>query len=133
MFTGRVPYERMPQMLALGDIAAAPKLSLTEGSGKILNYMALGLPTVAFDTPAQREILRELGVYAPLGDSGALAERVIELAADPERRATLSANLRTRVREQFSWQAGARVLVEVYRSILRGTDTAQVRTTGGAE
>jgi glycosyltransferase involved in cell wall biosynthesis len=62
-----------------------------------------------------------------------LAERVLELAADPERRATLSANVRARVREQFSWQAGARVLVEVYRSILRGTSTAQVRTMGGIE
>jgi glycosyltransferase involved in cell wall biosynthesis len=133
VFTGRVPYERMPRMLALGDIAAAPKLSLTEGSGKILNYMALGLPTVAFDTPAQREILRELGVYAPLGDSGALAECVVALAADPERRAVLSGKLRARVHEQFSWQAGGRVLVEIYRSILRGAGAATKRPMGGHE
>lgn len=133
VFTGRVPYERMPRMLALGDIAAAPKLSLTEGSGKILNYMALGLPTVAFDTPAQREILSELGVYAPLGDSGALAECVIALAADPERRAVLSGELRVRVHERFSWQAGGRVLVEVYRSILRAAGAARPRPNGGHE
>jgi glycosyltransferase involved in cell wall biosynthesis len=118
IFTGRVPYDQMPLMLALGDIAAAPKLSLTEGSGKILNYMALGLPTVAFDTPAQREILGDLGVYVPLGDSAAFAGRVAELAAEPELRAALGAQLRVRVRERFTWQAGARVLVEVYRSMV---------------
>jgi hypothetical protein len=28
-----------------------PKLSETEGSGKLLNFMAVGLPAVAFDTP----------------------------------------------------------------------------------
>ena len=61
VFTGRVPYADAPRMLSLGDIAVAPKLSLTEGSGKILNYMALAMPTVAFDTPAQREIPRLAG------------------------------------------------------------------------
>ncbi|MGD8997041.1 MAG: glycosyltransferase family 4 protein, partial [Anaerolineae bacterium] len=53
-FTGKVPYGEAPAQLALGDIAVAPKLSATEGAGKILNYMAMGLPTVAFDTPISR-------------------------------------------------------------------------------
>ena len=38
-------------------MAAAPKMSRTEGNGKIANYMAMGLPTVAFETPVAREIL----------------------------------------------------------------------------
>lgn len=118
VFTGRVPYERMPQMLVLGDIAIAPKLSLTEGSGKILNYMALGLPTVAFDTPAQREILGALGVYAPLGDTAALAERVRDLAGKPQRRAELGEQLRQRARQLFSWERAAATLMAVYDQIL---------------
>jgi glycosyltransferase involved in cell wall biosynthesis len=117
-FTGRVPYEQMPQMLALGDIAVAPKLSLTEGSGKILNYMALALPTVAFDTPAQREILGALGVYAPLGDTAELAERVRELAGRPQRRAELGEQLRQRARQLFSWERAAVTLMAVYDQIL---------------
>ncbi|HEC36137.1 MAG TPA: glycosyltransferase family 1 protein, partial [Anaerolineae bacterium] len=62
VFTGKVPYEETPAHLALGDIAVAPKLSATEGSGKILNYMAMELPVVAFDTPVSREYLGSLGV-----------------------------------------------------------------------
>jgi glycosyltransferase involved in cell wall biosynthesis len=118
VFTGRVPYENMPQMLVLGDIAIAPKLSLTEGSGKILNYMALGLPTVAFDTPAQREILGALGVYAPLGDTAELAERVRDLAGKPQRRAELGEQLRQRARQLFSWERAAVTLMAVYDQIL---------------
>ena len=54
-FTGKILYEDAPRYLALGDIATAPKISATEGSGKILNYMALGLPTVAFTMPVSQE------------------------------------------------------------------------------
>ena len=43
-FTGKIPYQQARDFLAVGDVAVAPKLSATEGSGKILNYMAMGLP-----------------------------------------------------------------------------------------
>src|SRR5690606_20264769 len=56
-FTGRVSYHEVPRYLALGDVAVAPKLSVTEGLGKLLNYMAVALPTVAFDTPVAREYM----------------------------------------------------------------------------
>ncbi len=117
IFTGRVPYEQMPRMLALGDIAIAPKLSLSEGSGKILNYMAMCLPTVAFETPAQQEILGPLGVYAPIGDTQTLAEQVAVLVQQPVRRAELGAQLRQRAKQQFSWERAAAILVAVYGQI----------------
>ena len=56
---GVVPREQNASRLALGDIAAGPKLSATEGAGKLLNYMSIGLPTVAFDTPVSREYLAD--------------------------------------------------------------------------
>jgi glycosyltransferase involved in cell wall biosynthesis len=70
-FTGRIPYEQAPRYLALGDVAIAPKISATEGSGKILNDMSMALPTAAFDTPVSREYLGDWGLYAP--DRSALA------------------------------------------------------------
>ena len=94
-FAGRVPYEQAPAFLALGDIAVAPKLSKTEGAGKILNYMAVGLPTVVYDTAVSREYLGELGVYAALGDVADLAARLGELVDDPPRRAALGATVAT--------------------------------------
>ena len=76
LFTGRVPYEDAPLHLALGDVAVAPKLSQTESSGKLLNYMAMAMPTIAFDTPVAREYLGEDGIYALRGDSDSLAEKL---------------------------------------------------------
>lgn len=118
VFTGRVPYADAPRMLSLGDIAVAPKLSLTEGSGKILNYMALAMPTVAFDTPAQREILGALGVYAPIGDSAALAQHVAELIDQPQRRRALGEQSRRMAVQQFGWDRAAITMTSVYERLL---------------
>jgi glycosyltransferase involved in cell wall biosynthesis len=118
VFTGRVPYADAPRMLSMGDIAIAPKLSLTEGSGKILNYMALAMPTVAFDTPAQREILGPLGVYAPMGDSAALAQHVAELIDHPQRRRVLGEQSRRQAVQQFGWDRAAMTMTSVYERLL---------------
>jgi glycosyltransferase involved in cell wall biosynthesis len=118
VFTGRVAYANAPLMLALGDVAVAPKLSLTEGSGKILNYMAMALPTVAFDTPAQREYLGSLGVYAPIGDSMALARGVASLLDQPGRRRVLGEQLRRIAVQQFGWDRVAVIMTSVYQRLL---------------
>jgi len=64
-FTGKVNYEDAPRYLRLGDVAVAPKVSETEGCGKLLNYMACALPTVAFDTPVSREYLGSTASMLP--------------------------------------------------------------------
>jgi len=118
-FTGKVPYEEIPIYLALGDVAVAPKLSATEGCGKILNYMAMALPTVVFDTPVSREYLGGLGVYAgQTGDPVALANAITGLLNDPQRRIELGRRLRERVARHFSWDRAGRHLLAIYRTVL---------------
>ncbi len=56
--TGRIPFESLPDYLSTADIAIDPKLSdAGEGSGKMLNYLACGLPVLAFDTQNNRDFL----------------------------------------------------------------------------
>lgn len=113
-FPGRVDYDRAAHYLALGEVAVGPKLSETESNGKLYNYMACALPTVAFDTPPSREILGDLGVYAPAGDVRALAEAIAGLLEDPEGARALGQRLRRRVIECFSWENTARQLLKAY-------------------
>jgi glycosyltransferase involved in cell wall biosynthesis len=128
-FTGRVPYDEAPAHLALGDLATAPKLSETEGSGKLLNYMAMGLPTVTFDTPVSREYLREDGVYARRGDPSSLAEQILRLLSDPQASRELGARLRARAEAEYDWDQAAEMLMQVYERLApRGTEGA-----GGAK
>ena len=115
IFTGRVPYELAPHYLALGDVAAAPKLSLTESAGKLLNYMALSLPTVAFDTPVAREYLGPHGVFAERGSVSSLADRLLALLGDADRRQQIGTQLRKRAQAQFEWDQAALIIEDAYR------------------
>jgi len=118
-FTGKIPYEQAPSFLALGDVAVAPKISATEGSGKLLNYMAMGLPTVAFDVPVSREYLDSLGVYARVGDAGSLAEALETMLVDRERAQALGQSLRQRASEHYSWVEAGRKIMTVYDTVYK--------------
>jgi len=119
-FTGKIPYHQARDFLALGDVAVAPKLSATEGSGKILNYMALGLPTVAFDTPVSREYLRQEGIYARRADPAALAAGLLAaLSEEPAASVRRGARLRRMVVEGYSWSRAAGIMIGTYDSLCR--------------
>jgi len=117
-FTGRIDYRLAPRYLALGDVAVSPKLAETESNGKLCNYMASGLPTVAFDTPVNREILGEWGVYARLDRPASLAKALLKALNDETWAKELGARLRERAVERFSWDNTARKLMECYRALV---------------
>lgn len=115
--TGRIPYHLAPRYLALGDIAVSPKMSQTEGNGKLLNYMAMGLPTVAFDMPVPREFLGDPGTYAKAGSPIDLARAIGYLLQDPEQGRRLGQALRQRAVARFSWQENGKRLLALYEQL----------------
>ncbi|MBX0329542.1 glycosyltransferase family 4 protein [Oscillochloris sp. ZM17-4] len=115
---GRIIYRDLHSYLALGDVAVAPKMSLTEGNGKISNYMAMGLPVVAFETPVGREILGEIGLYARLGSADDLAEKLELALEDRGMAARLGAQGRARAVADFSWDRAARQIEAIYAQAL---------------
>ena len=114
-FTGKVPYHQARDFLVVGDIAVAPKMSATEGSGKILNYMAVGLPTVAFDTPVSREYLGDAGIYAVAGDAAALGRALLK-GLDEAAGSHRGQILRRKAQESYSWDGAAQTILQAYES-----------------
>jgi glycosyltransferase involved in cell wall biosynthesis len=107
---GRILYREAHRYLALGDIAVAPKMSETEGSGKIPNYMAMGLPIITFDTPVSREYLGDLGIYARFGSADDLAAKLRLALEQPEWTRLLGQLGRAKaVRELSSDRAGPEI------------------------
>jgi glycosyltransferase involved in cell wall biosynthesis len=119
-FPGKVLYDQAPAMLSLGDVAVSPKLSATEGAGKLLNYMAMGLPTVAFDAPVSREYLGDAGIYARAGDSSDLARCLEQTLDDVSLAKSASERLRERARTAYDWSQSGRQILEAYAEQLGG-------------
>lgn len=116
-FTGKVEYRDAPYFLSLGDIAVAPKVSATEGSGKVLNYMAMAQPIVAYDTAVHREYLADLGVYAAPGNVPDFISSIHALLHTPAQRADLGRKLRERAETVYSWPHAARHIIAVYEKL----------------
>lgn len=119
IFTGTIDYTKAPIYLAAGDIAVSPKLCLTESNSKLLNYMACGLPTVAFDTPGNRELLGDAGVYAEYGECSDLAAKLTWLTGNAAERDRLSALGLAQVEQRHTWDSRGRMLDEIYRAKLK--------------
>jgi glycosyltransferase involved in cell wall biosynthesis len=118
-FTGRVDYYRdAPLFLSLGEVAVSPKFSATEGSGKVLNYMAMGQPVVAYDTPVHREYLGDAGVFVPAGDVEAFVGEIRGLLADAGRRRVLGQALRQRAATYYSWAVAGERIDRIYHRLL---------------
>ena len=93
--------------------------ALLEGFGLTpLESMAAGTPVVAFAAPGVIEIVGDTGVLVPTGDSDALAEALLSLLADPDRRARLSRAALERA-GRYSWADAAARTAEVYREAIR--------------
>src|SRR4030095_11542673 len=100
-FTGRIPDEQVRRTLATSDVAVSPDPANDFNEyctmNKTLEYMAMGVPVVAFDLEETRVSAGDAAVYAPPNDAGALGRLVVELLADPERRAAMGRTGQERV------------------------------------
>lgn len=116
-FTGKIDYMEAPRYLCLGDIAVSAKLSRTEANGKVYNYMAAGLPTVCFDTPVNREILGDTGIYAEFGSKESLAATLVNILSDAGKLQTLRVSVRERAVTELSWRKAGERMLAVYGEV----------------
>lgn len=120
-FTGRVGRDVLADYLSTAEIGLCPDLKtpLNDVStmNKTMEYMAYGLPVVAFDLVETRFSAQDCAVYVPSGDEAAFAAAVDELLGDPERRRDMGVRARGRCVSELDWQPQARAYVQVFDRI----------------
>lgn len=143
LFTGRVPDEELRRVLSTADVAVGPDPANDFNEyctmNKTLEYMAAGVPVVAFDLEETRVSAGPAAVYATPNDPHELARLVSQLFDHPEQRAQMAAAGQQRMAGPLSWERSAEQLLAAYnmavsrrRSGQRSTkrDTASGRSSG---
>lgn len=119
VFTGLVPPQQVPELVAAMDIVV--HTSLWEGLARVLPQgLIAGKPVVSYDVDGAREVVipGETGYLLPPQSVDQLAVALLELIADPELRQRLGETGRARFTDQFRHQTMTRRIREVYADVL---------------
>jgi glycosyltransferase involved in cell wall biosynthesis len=117
------------KLAVLRDASIFVLSSYSENFGlAVIEAMAAGLPVIISDkVNIWREVQEgEAGRVVPC-ESGALAERILELLDNPELAKQMGQQGRSLVQEQFQWPRIARRLAEVYGRIIDEHPRTQAR------
>lgn len=123
-FTGRVPDDLVKQILSTADVGLSPdpKNPLNDVStmNKTMEYMAFGLPVVAFDLRETRVSAAAAAVYVTPNDILEYAKAIVDLMDDEGTRAQLGKIGRTRVEDELAWSHQERAYLGVYQRLTGG-------------
>ncbi len=118
LIPGEVPYRELPEWLEAADIAVDPKPEGSgEASGKIIHYMAAGLPVVCFDLPENRRMAGEAGYFADPGDPDSLADTIEKALEDGSGRREKGRTARASAEERFSRTRLGKKLAALYERL----------------
>jgi len=124
-FMGFIFGEELRRYLSAADICvdASPSNPYTNHSTmfKIMEYMSLGKPIVAFDLTEHRFTAQDAAVYVPANDESAFARAIAQLMDDPQRRAALGEVGPRRIKTQLAWEYSIPNLLRAYRLVLPRT------------
>lgn len=119
VFTGLVPSEKIPELVAAMDIVV--HASLREGLARVLPQgLIAGKPVVSYDVDGAREVVLPgiTGYLLPPREVEGMSAAILELAASPELRTRLGREGQARFTDQFRHQTMTRRLREIYEDVL---------------
>jgi glycosyltransferase involved in cell wall biosynthesis len=117
-FTGRVPDEMVAAVLSTAEVGLCPdpKNPLNDVStmNKTMEYMAFGLPVVAFDLRETRVSAGASARYVEPNEVEGFARAIVELVDDPEARIVMGKRGRDRVERELAWAHQRRGYLAVF-------------------
>ncbi|MGV3512583.1 MAG: glycosyltransferase family 4 protein [Novosphingobium sp.] len=123
-FTGRAPDQDLFEVLSTMDVGVNPDrvnaMNDKSTMNKIMEYMSLEKAIVQFDVTEGRYSAQEASLYARANDPVDMAEKIIELIEDPQRRKEMGAFGRKRVETELNWQKQIDPLIRAYTTALQG-------------
>jgi glycosyltransferase involved in cell wall biosynthesis len=117
LYTGHVREDQLPDLYAGADVFLFP--SLYEGFGSpLLEALACGVPVVTSNVSSLPEVAGDAGILIDPGRPQEMADAVMAILTDPERRQRMIVRGRERAAE-FTWDKAAGRMVELFAELLR--------------
>ena len=118
-FTGRIPDERLMEILSTADVCVNPdkpcEMNSISTMIKIMEYMALGKPIVQFDMKEGKFSAMDASLYADnKGGAEDFAAKILYLLGDADARQRMGEFGRRRVQEELAWDYSVKNLVAAY-------------------
>ncbi|QDT06273.1 Alpha-D-kanosaminyltransferase [Rubripirellula lacrimiformis] len=119
-FTGRVVHAAIQSHLAAMDITASPMATFYASPMKILESMAMGIPTVAANTANIRDVIEDGidGVLFAPNDAGSLAKAIASLINQPELTAKIKHYARRKIETDRNWVSIAGEVIDSLKKVV---------------
>jgi len=119
VFNDYIPDEQVAELFQRSKLVVLPYTQASQ-SGIVHIAFAFGVPVVATDLGSIPEVVRpgETGLLVPPRDAPAIAEAVIELLEDEDKRQTMSVEALRKMEQDCSWDDIARKTFDVYKEIM---------------
>ncbi|MBN1427328.1 MAG: glycosyltransferase family 4 protein [Anaerolineae bacterium] len=121
LFAGWLSRDKLISHLLAADICVAPEPSNQYNDRstmiKLMEYMTLARPIVAFDLPEHRVTAEKSALYARPNDELDFARKIVELMDNPDLCNQLGKIGRTRIETKLAWPYQADRLLEAYQSL----------------
>lgn len=123
VFTGLVPYQKIPDML--GAMDALVHTSLREGLARVIpQAQAAGRPVISYAIDGAPEAIEdgETGFLVPPESVDPLADRMKEFIENPDLRNRMVEQARDWVQPRFQWRHMVSEIQSAYRDLTEGSD-----------
>ena len=115
----RLAFRELPAALAEASVLVSPRTECSGLPQKLLNYMASGVPVVAFAGSAKLNEHGRTGLVVRNGDTDALAQAMAQVIDDPALGRSLGRAAREVVLAGHSWDQVAQRVEQVFRAVTR--------------
>ena len=133
VFASHVPFDELPRYHHSAHVFCAPATGFESQGIVLLEAMAAGLPIVASNIEGYATVLTHgvEGLLVLPGDAERLAQALLEVLSDADRRAWMAEHGRRRAQE-YSWDRVAQQVLSYYERLLheRGLAQAHSRASG---
>ena len=117
-FVGWLPIEQIPRYIAQADIGVVPASAYWLLPNKLFEYVAMGKPVIAAESPALKAVFGEEAIaYFQPDNEVSLAQRILELHASPTKASCLARNARLAY-ERYTWSVMKQTYVDLHKELL---------------